>query len=75
MISFTRSLNAELEGDGVRATAICPAFVDTSMAAWSGIPGEEMIRPEDCAELVRALLRLSPRARVPQIVIERIGAA
>jgi NAD(P)-dependent dehydrogenase (short-subunit alcohol dehydrogenase family) len=74
VIALTRTLNAELAGDGVRATAICPGFVDTPMAQWSGIPGDEMIRPEDCAEIVRALLRLSPHARVPQIVIERVGA-
>ncbi|HVN62704.1 MAG TPA: SDR family oxidoreductase [Gaiellaceae bacterium] len=74
VISLTRSLNAELEADGVRVLALCPAFVDTPMASWSPIPGEEMIRPEDCAELVRAVLRLSPFARVPQIVVERLGA-
>jgi NAD(P)-dependent dehydrogenase (short-subunit alcohol dehydrogenase family) len=74
VISFTRSLNAELDEDGVRALALCPAFVDTPMAAWAGIPGEQMIQPEDCAELVRAVLRLSPAARVPQIVVERIGS-
>jgi NAD(P)-dependent dehydrogenase (short-subunit alcohol dehydrogenase family) len=73
VISFTRSLNAEVAEDGVRATAICPGFVDTPMAAWAGIPAEEMIRPEDCAEVVRALLRLSPAARIPQVVIERVG--
>jgi NAD(P)-dependent dehydrogenase (short-subunit alcohol dehydrogenase family) len=73
VISFTRSLNGELAADGVRATALCPAFVDTDMAAWSGIPGDEMIQPEDCAEVVRALLRLGPRARIPQVVIERLG--
>lgn len=73
VISFTRSLNRELDADGVRVLALCPGFVDTPMAAWSGIPGEEMIQPEDCAELVRAVLRLSPNARVPQIVVERVG--
>ncbi len=35
---------------------------------------DEMIRPEDCAEVVRMLLRLGPRARIPQVVIERLGA-
>jgi len=74
VISFTRSLNAELEADGVRATALCPGFVDTPMAAWSGIPGERMIQPEDCAEVVRALLRLSPYARIPTVVVERLGS-
>lgn len=74
VISLTRSLNEELDGDGVRAVAICPGFVDTPMAEWSGLSGGEMIRPEDCAEVVRMLLRLSPRARIPQVVIERAGS-
>ena len=74
VISLTKSLNEELDGDGVRAIAICPGFVDTPMAEWSGLPGEEMIQPEDCAEVVRMCLRLSPHARVPQVVIERMGS-
>src|SRR5207245_656486 len=44
VISLTRTLNAELEPDGVRATALCPAFVDTPMATWSGLPPEELIQ-------------------------------
>jgi NAD(P)-dependent dehydrogenase (short-subunit alcohol dehydrogenase family) len=74
LISLTRSLYAEHADDGIRATAICPGFVDTPMAAWTGMASEEMIQPEDCAEFVRLLLRLSPRARIPQVVIERLGA-
>jgi NAD(P)-dependent dehydrogenase (short-subunit alcohol dehydrogenase family) len=75
VISLTRSLNSELDADGVRAIAICPGFVDTPMAQWSGIEPDEMIRPEDCAEIVRMALRLSPHARVPQVVIERVGSS
>jgi NAD(P)-dependent dehydrogenase (short-subunit alcohol dehydrogenase family) len=74
LISLTRSLNAELADDGVRACALCPGFVDTRMAAWTGMPSEEMIQPEDCAEIVAMLLRLSPRARLPEIILERVGA-
>jgi len=74
VISLTHSLNADLDDDGVRAIAICPGFVDTPMAQWSGLEQEEMIRPEDCAEVVRMCLRLSPTARVPQVVIERMGS-
>jgi NAD(P)-dependent dehydrogenase (short-subunit alcohol dehydrogenase family) len=74
VISLTRSLNEELDADGVRAIALCPGFVDTPMAQWSGIEPAEMIRPEDCAEIVRMCLRLSPHARIPQVVIERMGA-
>jgi NAD(P)-dependent dehydrogenase (short-subunit alcohol dehydrogenase family) len=74
VIALTRSLNAELDAEGVRAIALCPGFVDTPMAQWSGIEPEEMIRPKDCAEVVRMCLRLSPQARIPQVVIERMGS-
>src|SRR5436190_15879231 len=72
VIALTRSLNEELDADGVRAIALCPGFVDTPMAQWSGIEPAEMIRPEDCAEVVRMCLRLSPNARIPQVIIERM---
>jgi NAD(P)-dependent dehydrogenase (short-subunit alcohol dehydrogenase family) len=75
VIALTRSQNAELDADGVRAIAICPGFVDTPMAEWSGLAGDEMIQPEDCAEIVRMCLRLSPRARIPQVVVERVGSS
>jgi NAD(P)-dependent dehydrogenase (short-subunit alcohol dehydrogenase family) len=75
VIALTRSVNAELDSDGVRAIALCPGFVDTPMAQWSGIAPDEMIRPEDCAEIVRMCLRLSPHARIPQVVVERVGSA
>ena len=75
VIALTRSLNEELDADGIRAIALCPGFVDTPMAEWSGIEPAEMIRPEDCAEVVRMCLRLSPNARIPQGVIERMGSS
>lgn len=75
VIALTRSQNAELDADGVRAIAICPGFVATPMAEWSGLAPEEMIQPEDCAEIVRMCLRLSSRARIPQIVVERAGSS
>src|SRR5712691_7895207 len=72
VVSVTRSLNAGEGRHGVRAVALCPGFVDTPMSAWSSLEPEEMIRPEDCAEIVRMLLRLGPRARIPEIVVERL---
>jgi short-subunit dehydrogenase len=73
LISFTSSLNREEAENGVRAVAICPGFVATKMTDWTGIPAEEMIQVEDVVEIVRAILRLGPRARIPQVVIERVG--
>jgi NAD(P)-dependent dehydrogenase (short-subunit alcohol dehydrogenase family) len=73
VINFTHSLN---RGEAaVRACALCPGFVDTPMGSYSGLDAADMIRPEDCAEVVRMLLRLSPRARIPEVVIERSGDA
>jgi NAD(P)-dependent dehydrogenase (short-subunit alcohol dehydrogenase family) len=74
VIALTRSQNAELDADGVRAIAICPGFVDTPMAEWSALAPDEMIQPEDCAEIVRMCLHLSPRARIPQVIVERVGS-
>ena len=73
VIALTRTLAREEVENGVRATALCPGFVDTDMASWTGIPSDEMIQPADCGEIVRALLRLSPAARVPVVVVERAG--
>ena len=62
VIALTRSQNDELDAAGVRAIAICPGFVATPMAEWSGLPEDEMITPGDCAEVVRMCLRLSRNA-------------
>jgi len=73
LISFTNSLNREEAEYGVRATAISPDFVATRMTEWTGIPVDEQIQPSDIADLVRTVLSLSPNARVPNIVVERVG--
>jgi NAD(P)-dependent dehydrogenase (short-subunit alcohol dehydrogenase family) len=72
VINFTSSLNRAEEEHGVRATALSPGFVDTAMTEWAPVPAARMIRPEDCAEVVRTLLRLSPYACLPHVVIERV---
>lgn len=75
LIAWTSSLNREEAEHGVRATAISPAFVATRMTEWTGLAAEEQISPDDVVALVRAVLALGPRARVPNIVIERVGDA
>ena len=73
LIAFTDSLNREEATHGVRATALSPGFVATRMTEWTEIPEEEQIQPQDIAALVRTVLGLSPHARVPNIVVERLG--
>jgi NAD(P)-dependent dehydrogenase (short-subunit alcohol dehydrogenase family) len=73
VIALSEAIGAELARDGVRCTAICPGFVDTPMTDWikNEVPSEEMIRPEDVAEVVRCLLKLSPACVVPEVMMVR----
>jgi len=73
LTSLIRSVNREEAGNGVCATAISPAYVDTDMAAFvhDRIPAEEMLEVADVVEMVDACLRLSGRAAVPEIVMAR----
>ncbi|HUG65548.1 MAG TPA: SDR family oxidoreductase [Gaiellaceae bacterium] len=75
LIAWTSSLNREEAEYGIRATAISPGFVATRMTEWTGLPDEEQIQPDDIVALVRTVLALSPLARVPNIVVERLGDA
>ncbi len=77
VIGYTRAMNKELTGDGVKSVAFCPGFVDTDMADWAkeNIPAEEMLRPSDISEALRFLLRVSPACVIPEIVFERPGEA
>jgi NAD(P)-dependent dehydrogenase (short-subunit alcohol dehydrogenase family) len=71
LVGLTEAMNRELGSKGVKSTALCPAYIDTPMTAKVDVPTESMMRPEDCAELVRALLRVSEPCIVPELVMVR----
>jgi NAD(P)-dependent dehydrogenase (short-subunit alcohol dehydrogenase family) len=73
VITFTEAMNSELGGAGIKSCALCPGFVDTAMTDFvkDRVSAEDMIQPTDIAEMVRALLRLSPAAVVPEIQFVR----
>jgi NAD(P)-dependent dehydrogenase (short-subunit alcohol dehydrogenase family) len=75
VIAYTQAMNKELNSDGVKSVALCPGFVDTDMSDFikESIDAAEMMRPEDIAEAVRFILRLSPACVVPEIVFQRPG--
>jgi NAD(P)-dependent dehydrogenase (short-subunit alcohol dehydrogenase family) len=77
VIGFTQAMNKELNGEGIKSCALCPGFVDTAMTDFvkGTVSPDEMIRPEDVAEAVRMLLRLSPNCVIPEIVFQRPGEA
>ncbi len=75
VVGWTEAMNKELGAQGVKSTALCPAFVDTPMTDFvkGQVAADEMIRPEDIAESVRYLLRTSPACVVPEIMFIRPG--
>lgn len=75
VVGWTESMNKELAEQGIKSCALCPAFVDTNMTDFvkGQVPAEDMIRPEDIAESVRFLLKLSPACIVPEIMFVRPG--
>ncbi len=77
VVGWTEAMNKELGADGIKSTALCPAFVDTPMTDFvkEHVPANEMIRAEDIAESVRFLLRVSPACVVPEIMFVRPGEA
>jgi NAD(P)-dependent dehydrogenase (short-subunit alcohol dehydrogenase family) len=75
VVGWTESMNKELASHGIKSCALCPAFVDTNMTEFvkGEVPAEQMIRPEDIAESVSFLLKLSPACIVPEIMFTRPG--
>jgi NAD(P)-dependent dehydrogenase (short-subunit alcohol dehydrogenase family) len=75
VVGWTEAMNKELSAEGIKSTALCPAFVDTPMTDFvkGHVPAEEMITPGDIAESVRFMLRVSPACVVPEIMFVRPG--
>ena len=69
IINFSQAMDKELAKEGIKSTALCPAFVDTAMTDFvkGQVSAEDMITTADIAEAVRFLLRLSPNCIVPEI--------
>ena len=75
VVGYTEAMSKELASVHIKSTAFCPGFVDTDMSQFvkDQLPAEQMIRPEDIAEGVRFLLRLSTGCTIPEIVFMRPG--
>jgi len=73
VMGITKSLAAEVYKDGIFVSAILPGGVDTELA-WYARPDIDrsiLISPQDIADTVLYLLRLSDTAWVDQIYIHR----
>lgn len=68
---FTLALAAEVRRRGIRVTALLPGAVDTPFwdAAGGDPPREQMLRPEDVGESIRALLDQPPGMTTDELVL------
>jgi len=71
IMALTQAMADEGKAHNIKCTAICPALVATPM---TGAAGTEVIQPEDIAETVLYLLRLSPACWPVEIMLPRKGA-
>jgi len=72
LVGLSESIYREFAEAGVSVTSLCPGWTNTGMAQEAGTPlsPEEMIQPSDLLETMRWLLRLSPAARVREVMLE-----
>jgi NAD(P)-dependent dehydrogenase (short-subunit alcohol dehydrogenase family) len=75
VVGWTDSMNRELGSLGIKSTALCPGWVDTPMTDFvkEHVRADEMITPQDIAESVRYLLKVSPACVIPEIMFVRPG--
>ena len=73
VVGYTEAMSKELAPVGIKSTALCPGYVDTDMTEFvkEQIPADEMIQPQDIAEGVRFVLRMSRGCTIPEIVFMR----
>jgi short-subunit dehydrogenase len=75
VVGYTQAMNKELNGDGIKSVAFCPAFVDTDMTEFvrGQVPQEEMLKTSDIAQALSFMLSVSPACVVPEIIFQRPG--
>jgi NAD(P)-dependent dehydrogenase (short-subunit alcohol dehydrogenase family) len=69
VVALTHAVRRAGWEHGIRATAICPGYVDTDMVAGVATPREEMTRPEDLARLVVCVMMLPNTAAVAELLV------
>ncbi|GGF81990.1 agropine synthesis reductase [Azorhizobium oxalatiphilum] len=70
LVALTHAVRQHGWEHGIRATALCPGFVDTDMTATvTKVPRAAMSRPEDIALLVEALVQLPNTASVAELLV------
>lgn len=69
MLGFSKVLREEMKSHGIKVTAIMPG--STWSDSWKGVdyPDERLMPPEDVAEAVLSITKMSPSSVVEEIII------
>jgi NAD(P)-dependent dehydrogenase (short-subunit alcohol dehydrogenase family) len=70
VMALTQEVRRQGWEHGIRATAVCPGFVDTDMTSHvTKVSRDTMTRPEDIAALIESVLRLPNNATVAELLV------
>ncbi|MEM8587158.1 MAG: SDR family NAD(P)-dependent oxidoreductase [Pseudomonadota bacterium] len=70
VVALTDSARQTGWSDGVRATAICPGYVNTDMVAEVQIPAKaDMIQPDEIARVVKMVIEMPNNASIARVPI------
>ncbi len=69
MLGFSKVLREEMKPYGIKVTAIMPG--STWSGSWEGadFPDDRLMKPEDVAEAVISILKMSPQSVVEEMII------
>jgi len=69
MLGFSKVLREEMKPYDIKVTAIMPGATWSASWADADYPDDRLMKPEDVAEAVIAILRMSPQSVVEEIII------
>ncbi len=69
MLGFNKVLREEMKPHGIKVTAIMPGATWTASWGEADFPLDRLMKPEDVAEAVLSILRMSPASVVEEIII------
>jgi 3-oxoacyl-[acyl-carrier protein] reductase len=63
------SVAEELRGSGVRVSVVCPGSVDTELSPHEGKSKDRMLKPDDVAHAVAAIVTQAPQSFMSEILL------
>lgn len=72
ILAYSESLYKELDGTGIKVTALCPGFVDTEMTSEVQADRKLLIPTADLCATIDYLLSLSPSTAIKEVSFESI---